>query len=63
MMRTARIASVTCLVLCLAASRVVAQTGQWTSVAPLPFDSSALHLLPTGKVLLYGVYEIGRAHV
>src|SRR5947207_1986271 len=63
MMRTARIASVTCLVLCLAASRVVAQTGQWTSVAPLPFDSSALHLLPTGKVLLYGVYASGGTDV
>ena len=63
MMCTARIASVTCLVLCLAASRVVAQTGQWTSVAPLPFDSSALHLLPTGKVLLYGVYASGGTDV
>ena len=38
MMRTAKIASVTSLVLCLAASGVAAQTdpavaGQWTSVA------------------------------
>jgi len=68
MMRTARIASVTCLVLCLAASRVAAQidpavAGQWTSVAPVPFNSSALHLLPTGKVLLYGVYASGGSDV
>jgi hypothetical protein len=68
MMRTARIASVTCLVLCLAASRVAAQTGpavagQWASVTPLPFPSSALHLLPTGKVLLYGMYASGGSDV
>src|SRR5688572_8890483 len=59
MIRTVRIASVTCLVLCLAASRVGAQTdptvaGQWTSVAPLPYSSTALHLLPTGMVMFYG---------
>ncbi len=64
MMRTARIASVTCLVLCLAASRVAAQAdpavaGQWASVAPLPFNSSALHLLPTGMVMYYGTYNTG----
>ena len=61
---TVRVAAVTFLVLCLAASRVAAQTdpavtGQWTSVAPLPFNSSALHLLPTGMVMFYGVRPTG----
>ena len=64
MIRTVRIASVTCLVLCLAAPRVAAQAdpavaGQWTSVAPLPFSSTALHLLPTGMVMFYGVAAAG----
>src|SRR2546426_4743351 len=68
MIRTVGIASVTCLVLSLAAPRVAAQAdpavvGQWTSVAPLPFASSALHLLPTGTVLLYGVYATGGTNV
>jgi len=53
-----RIASAMCLVLCLAAPRVGAQTnpavvGQWETVAPLPFYSTALHLLPTGMVMYY----------
>ena len=64
MIRTVRVAAVTFLVLCLAASRVTAQTdpavaGQWTTVAPLPFASSALHLLPTGMVMYYGTYNTG----
>ena len=56
--RMLRIASAMCLVLCLAAPRVGAQTnpavvGQWETVAPLPFYSTALHLLPTGMVMYY----------
>jgi hypothetical protein len=31
-----------------------AVTGEWASVAPLPFYSTALHLLPTGMVMFYG---------
>jgi len=64
MTRTVRVAAVTFLVLWLAASKVAAQTdpavaGQWTSAAPLPFNSSALHLLPTGMVMFYGVRPTG----
>ena len=58
MIHPVRVASVTCLLVCLAASRLAAQTdpsivGQWTLVAPLPFYSTALHLLPTGMVMFY----------
>src|SRR5207249_9529129 len=28
--------------------------GQWTSMAPLPFFPTAMHLLPTGKVMFFG---------
>jgi len=64
MTRTVRVAAVTFLVLWLAASKVAAQTdpavaGQWMSAAPLPFNSSALHLLPTGMVMFYGVRPTG----
>ena len=32
-----------------------AQTsGQWTSMAPLPFFPTAMHVLPSGKVMFYG---------
>jgi len=56
-----RVATVTGLVLLLAASRVGAQTdpavaGQWATLAPsLPFSSTALHMLPTGMVMFYGL--------
>src|ERR671919_1103870 len=58
MIRTLRVASVTCLALCFAAPRVSAQTdpsvvGQWASVAPLQRYTTALHLLPTGMVMSY----------
>jgi hypothetical protein len=58
MIRKLKVASLACLLLCLSASRVGAQTdpsvvGQWASVAPLPFYTTAIHLLPSGQVMFY----------
>jgi hypothetical protein len=44
---------------CLGAANAHAQAdpsllGQWQSVAPLPFYSTGIHMLPSGKVLFYG---------
>jgi hypothetical protein len=57
--RTLRISCSAILLACLSANEVGAQllpalVGQWTSVAPLPFYTTGVHLLPTGKVLFYG---------
>jgi len=41
--------------LALLSTPATAQTsGQWTSMAPLPFFPTAMHVLPTGKVMFYG---------
>ncbi len=45
------------VVLCLGASPVAAQVdviGRWSSVLDLPFFPIHIHLLPTGKVMLWG---------
>jgi hypothetical protein len=52
------------IALCVAAANVGAQSdptvaGQWTAHAPIPFSSTALHLLPTGTVMFYGLGSRG----
>jgi hypothetical protein len=43
------------LALALLSTPAAAQTaGQWNSMAPLPFFPTAMHVLPTGKVMFYG---------
>ncbi len=60
-MRTGSLAALALVVLCLGASPVAAQpevVGQWSSVPDLPFYPIHIHLLPSGKVMIWGGYSI-----
>jgi hypothetical protein len=61
MRRTVILVAFALVVLCFGASPVGAQpevTGQWSSVPDLSFYPIHIHLLPTGKVMLWGGYSI-----
>ena len=49
-----RLAAAVLTVALLSTPAAAQNIGQWTSMAPLPFFPTAMHLLPTGKVMFFG---------
>jgi hypothetical protein len=62
MIRKGSLAAFALIVLCLGAAPVGGAqpevTGQWSSVPNLPYYPIHIHLLPTGKVMIWGGYSI-----